>query len=298
MTRFPLPRKTELVFIACLIITFNRMNSFLPRLGPKLQKPSLNREINSNRHRQNQEIDKAYEVTWNINLGGKEFLIESPFLKAGLEQSIKDYINQQIKCESDFNPDLSSFYSVEILVDPDTKNLKSNSISGKGKCKGNRTRCKRKVKTSISDAGKNTNLFNLSLRKNDFCSEFRSKTIFDSFSQILITATHFNYNVDVDVTNNLGDLQLNYNVTYVEAKGGGLDQIEDVDLDADDPREYISNCAESQCITQNLVMRNIFSYFEVPFDESTHECLFPGVNCNKDDMVTHIWMSKYTKCHL
>ena len=287
---------TELTFALSILTSLIHINSF-PLFGRNSNagEPLLHdKEGTYHSYRRNQEINDEYEVTWDINLGGKEFLLESPFLKAGLEQSIKEFINNQVQCETDFDPNAVSFYSVEIFDNQDTGTKNKKGISGSGKCKGNRTRCKRKVKQSISDAGKNaTNLVNVSTSKRGFCGEFSNKTIFDSFRQILITASHFNYAVDVDVTNKLGDLKLNYNVTFVEARGDGLDQIEDVDLKVDEPIEYIANCTESQCLTQNLVMRNIYNHFGIAYDISKHECLYPGVNCDKDNLVTYIWMGKF-----
>ena len=274
-----------------LLVSFAYILSFLLRKDHIPRKSSFHKQQITHTHRQNQEANDEYEITWDINLGGKEFIIKSPFLKAGLEQSIKEYINKQIQCESDFDPNAASFYSLEIFDNSDVG--KKRGISGSGKCKGNRTRCKRKLKQSISDAGKNsTSLFNVTMPKNGFCADFHTTTIFDSFSQVLATASYFNYDVNVDVINNMGNLKLNYNVSFVEAKGEGLDQIEDVDLDADDPIEYISRCSESQCITQNTVMKNIFHHFGLSFDESKHECLYPGVNCSKDNLVTYIWMGE------
>ena len=276
-----------------LLVSFAYILSFLLRKDPVPKTSSFHKQQINHDHRQNEEVNDEYEITLDIGLGGKEFLIESPFLKSGLEQSIKEYVNNLIQCESDFDPNVASFYSLEIFDNSDTGIKNKKGISGSGKCKGNRTRCKRKLKQSISDAGKNsTSSFNGIMPKNDFCANFRTTSIFDSFSQVLATASYFNYDVNVDVINNVGNLNLNYSVSFVESKGEGLDQIADVDLDADDPIEYISSCSESQCITQNSVMKNIFHHYGLSFDESKHECLYPGVNCNKDNLVTYIWMGE------
>lgn len=287
-----LQRILELSFVIFLLRSFPYINIYSLGKDKNPQTSTSNKNYELDTSRKNKEVDGEYIVTWDINLGGKDFLIESPFLKAGLEQSIKDYINNQIQCESDFDLETVSFYSVEILDDPDDKTKNTRGKSGSGKCKGNRTRCKRKVKESISDAGKNASLVNVGIHKNTFCGQLRSRTIFDLFSDVLVTASYFNYNVDVDITNNIGNLELHYNVTFVQARGDGLDQIQDIDLDADDPKEYVTNCTESQCITQNSIMKNIFNHFGIPFDQSKHECLHSGVNCNKDDVVTFIWMGE------
>ena len=252
-----------------------------------------------------------YVVEWDLNLGGKEFLLESPFLKAGLEQSIKDYINIDMECDSLIDAGSASFYNVEIMDIGEGKQWRNARIEGNGKCKGNPEKCQRTVNENAGDgddapiddddffARKKKHFSMISRKKDstlskmDICEIFEGSTIFDIFEKILVTASSFNYDVDVDVINDLsGSLTLNYNVTFQPASTDGLDQINDVGLAAREPRAVSTQCLESQCITQRSVMRNIFDHFGIKFDESKHECLHQGVNCNSDDLVTHIWIGK------
>jgi len=85
------------------------------------------------------------------------------------------------------------------------------------------------------------------------------------------------------------------NVEFQESQGDGLDQIDFVSFDVEDPVEMVVSCdgrCEQQRQDQRSIMMSIFGHFEIPFDGSKHECLFEGINCNDEDLVTHIWLSK------
>ena len=126
----------------------------------------------------------------------------------------------------------------------------------------------------------------------EFCDIFLQSTIFDSFKERLQVASVFNYNVDVDVIVALeGALELKYEVSF-EPNSAGLDQIDSVSGVPKEPIPADTVCSASQCITQRAVMRSIFEYFDIPWDESKHECLYQGINCNMENMVTNIWLSK------
>ena len=142
-------------------------------------------------------------------------------------------------------------------------------------------------------AEKYSNMMKTTKSNGDFCEAFLKSTIFDSFEERLLTASVFNYNVNVGVLSDLqGSLDLKYDVSFEPAASAGLDQIEDVDAIPDEPVPISDICEESQCITQRSVMRNIFNHFGMNFDESKHECLYQGINCNMENMVTNIWLSK------
>ena len=266
-----------------------------------------------------QTTNRQYLVEWSISLGGKEFLLESPFLKAGLEQSIKDFINIDIQCSDDVNADGSasvSFHSVtmnDIDTSDEVDNRGVRRIEGNGKCKGDVEKCKRTVSgtadgtaddTADDDdfftvASKGKQMFQIKNNKNknnknnELCEEFEGSTIFDLFQKVLVTASSFNYNVDVGVIANLqGSLDLSYNVTFEAAAGGGLDQVDSVGMDVKDPVPINTECSESQCITQRSVIKSIFDHFGMVFDDSKHECLHQGLNCDSNDLVTHIWIGK------
>ena len=276
-----------------------------------------------------------YVVDWSISLGGKESIIQSSsFLKAGLEQTIKEHINSELECDSDIDTRKTAFHSVSITNSEPMPDGKMLRIMGSSKCNGNKEKCRNKMKKVIRDAdfidddddsnddnfssigggasndndflGKEndeiiesehtsmmTNAMGSTLSKMEVCKKFKASRIFDVFKKILITASSFKYNVDVDVINDLsGKLSLTYNVTFKPAPATGLSQIKNIALDASEPRLISTQCLESHCTTQRSVMRNIFNHFGINFDETKHECLHRGVNCDLNDLVTHIWISK------
>ena len=85
---------------------------------------------------------------------------------------------------------------------------------------------------------------------------------------------------------------MKYDVSFEPASTAGLDQIEDVDANPDEPIPISDICEDSQCITQRQVIQRIYQHFELPYDDNKHECLYQGINCDTRDMITHIWMGK------
>jgi len=256
--------------------------------------------INKN-HRRNKR-NGQFSVSWSLSLGGRESLLEeSAFLKAAFEQSVKDYINNDILCSDNLAFKGAEFFGVEIKTGNDGKNGKRKAVSGNGSCKGDLSKCKKPLKVkkknqnvgTVSRTPGKSRVVKANTSKDSFCEIFLQSTIFDAFAERLLTASAFNYNVDVDVLNDLeGNIDLSYEVSFEPEKGDGLDEVDDVDMDAQDPVEIEPVCAESQCSTQRDVIRNIFLYFDIDFDEEKHECMILGINCNEADLVTHVWLGK------
>ena len=264
-----------------------------------------------NAHRKLQ-TNGQFVVTWDLSLGGQESLLESAFLKAGFEQSVKDYINNDIRCSDNVNVKGAEFFGVKI-PDPTTSDRRmKRAVSGNGKCKGDIKKCKVPIKAKKEQIN-DDDIFDDAFRRRDltvadasrvvkafhtddvFCDIFLSSTIFDTFKERLLTASAFSYDVDVDVINQLqGNLQLKYDVSFEPAQGDGLDQVEEVDGDADEPVPIDTVCTASQCFSQQAVMRQIFDYFSLSWDDNKHECLYQGINCDTNDLVTHIWLGEYT----
>ena len=240
---------------------------------------------------QTDDEDGEYIISWNINVLGKEYLLNSPYLKAGFEQVVKDYINNDLKCE-DENDSSTSFYNVEV-IDNDVKRM---LISGSGKCKGRRKRCRRQIKETISDAGRRLELNVFSGRdpRDTFCQNFRASNIFESFQNIFIAASFFNYYVDVNVITDLvGNLNLDYKVSFESSIGDGLNEISNVTLDPSEPEDSFTTCVEPACSQQKETMKEIFNHFDIPIIENQHECAYEGINCDQKDKVTYIWMGKF-----
>ena len=255
------------------------------------------------------QANGQFSVTWNLGLGGKEFLLESSFLKAAFEQSVKDYINNDILCSDDLSKKGAEFFGVEIVGETNKQTKRWKAVSGNGKCKGNVAKCKVPIqarRTIVADddvfddieddsSDKKQKIVKAFHTKKNFCDIFLTSTIFDSFRERLLMAAHFNYDVDVNAIKDLdGHLNLQYDVTFLPEDADGLNQIEEVALDAEEPVPTSASCTDTlECSTQRSVMKRIFEYYGIAWDESKHECLYEGVNCNEVDMVTHIWMGKY-----
>ena len=255
-------------------------------------------------HRREQNANGEYSVTWTLNLGGQESLLESDFLRAGFEQSVKDYINNDVLCSDDLNKKGAEFFGVEITTDDDDELAKNTAVSGNGKCRGQPKRCQKPIDAEalemdlfgeeqddfFQDESKVVKAFH---GRDEFCDVFLKSTIFDAFKERLLVASSFDYNVDLDVIHDLeGSLNLKYDVAFTPSKGTGLDQINRVGLDAKEPVAIKPQCAVAQCETQRETVRTIFEYFNLRFDQSKHECLHQGINCNEENLVTHIWLGE------
>ena len=248
-------------------------------------------------HKRETIINSQFLITWSLSLGGNEYLLESAFLRAAFEQSIKDYINNDILCSDDLNVKGAEFFGIQIRDNSIGNQRKWTAVSGTGKCKGDVVKCKKPInvekKQAFADDDDFRRRYLLASENDVFCDVFLSSTIFDAFNERLLTASTFNYNVDVGVIHDLqGSLDLKYDVSFEPASSVGLDQVEKVDADPNEPVPINDICEESQCITQRQVIRQIYQHFELPYDENKHECLFQGINCNTQDMITHIWMGK------
>ena len=290
--------KDRLLFCMIFIASYLYATTLVP---DDLKGESMvpNFEGKKNRILQSNETNGEYLITWTINLEGKNSLLDSPYLKAAFEQLIKDFINKDIKCEGELDDSSTSFYNVEIIDRSLSRSETSRNrmkISGSGKCKGKRKRCKRTIKETISDAGRRLN-FDVPKNtkpRNNVCETFRQTTLFDSFKNIANAASFFNYNVDVGVIEDvLGNLELDYNVEFLSSVGDSLDEIKEVSFDADNEiKEVNTTCVEPECSLQKSVMEKILKHFDIDLIENQHECVYDGVNCDQNDKVTYIWMGK------
>ena len=249
-------------------------------------------------HRRDQNANGDFSVTWTLDLGGQDSLLESDFLRAGFEQSVKDYINNDILCSDDLNKKGAEFFGVEIpnVEDQLTRNA---AVSGNGKCRGQPKKCKKPIdldalEADLFDDDDVSKVVKAIHGRDVFCDVFLKSTIFDAFKERLLIASSFDYNVDLDVIHDLeGSLNLKYDVGFTPSKGTGLDKMSKVGLDAKEPVEIKPTCVAAQCETQRETIRIIFEYFSLSFDQNKHECLHQGINCNDDNLVTYIWMGKY-----
>ena len=268
-------------------------------------------------HQRNAKVDGQFLVTWSLNLGGKESLLDSPFLRAAFSQSVKDYINKDIHCSDDLSVKGAEFFGVEIVGENDGSGRKLKGVSGNGKCKGDILKCDKPIKVKkkqdtdddfrrlimvidedIGDeaAGSGSGTVERFLNHEESCDVFLEKTIFDAFEDKILTAAAFNYDVDVNILKNLeGSLSLEYDVKFEPSESDGLDQIDNVNMNAAEPVPITPGCSSSQCNTQRETLLRIFQDFGLPFNETIHECMYAGINCNDEDIITHIWLGESDK---
>ena len=242
-----------------------------------------------NRKLQSLSTFGSYKIEWDIDLGGKESLLDSPSLEAGFEQIIKDYMNDDVQCNNELSLGNASFFSFNLVHKGDGK------ISGSAICEGHSERCKWETNQTISDANTG-NMTTNSNESDEFCETFRNSTIFDYFKKTIATGASFNYDADVNVNDiNLeGTLDLSYNVTFKPAEANGLDMIEIILFN---PKEAVeispTDCTEAQCIMQRSTMLHIFREVGLSVYQDKPVCLYHGINCNEDGLVTQVWLGRY-----
>ena len=103
---------TVISVLAALYIS----NAIFDSSGPTKNKTATGYVTRKKKIRTLQSDDEngEYFINWNINLPGKEYLLNSQYLKAGFEQVVKDFINNDLKCE-DEDDSSTSFYNVEVV---------------------------------------------------------------------------------------------------------------------------------------------------------------------------------------
>ena len=242
-----------------------------------------------------------YQVQWTMSLGGKELVVQSDYLKAGLEQSVKDYINMDLKCG---NQEIStadkdktvptSFRSVAITTIR-TVSQKKRVITGNSICNGNPEFCKVGLIKSISN--KNSNQVSAFTSTNDTseeCQQFQNTTIFKFFEHVFETGLYFDYQADIAAEKSEleSTMELDYNVSFIPAKIDGLNKIEEVQMDVSNIKHITTLCDDPQCEIQKLTILGLFDHFGIPADHNEHECSYTGVNCDRNNLVKYLFIGK------
>lgn len=159
-------------------------------------------------------------LEFGVNIGEQDTVLDTPFLKAGLEQSIKDYLNLQLKCGSARKMNgHSSFHSLSIEKTVSTAKKRA-VISGIGRCNGNLNKCNLGVESAvIKKSGKRFNP-NISKKDQNSCQDLNSATLFDMFDKILVSGLFFSYNADIhEKRSELQEsLDLDYNIILMSLK--------------------------------------------------------------------------------
>ena len=286
--RIPLPMALRFVFInirsMSLLATIALLNAH-PNLGFDSQLYTENKTSSLNN-------DGNFTIEWNIDIGNQESLLETPYLKAGFEQSVKDFLNLKFICnpmERNVSVALRSL-SIRKFI---TTTGKKQIISGFGRCIGNRDACKVNLRATDSNLRK-TSAIKMTPHNKNQCEDFEQITLFDLFDDIFVDGLFFNYKVNVEGEKQAlkDSMQLGFNVSYIETKYESLEAVEKVDLSFKSLKEAISDCSDPQCTAQIDVVLELFHHFGDELDESLHECEHQKILCHENNLVKYIRISK------
>ena len=237
-----------------------------------------------------------FVLEWGVNLGQQDSVLETPFLKAGLEQSIKDYLNLQLKCgNANKLTGHTSFHALSVDK-TDSTTQKTSVLSGIGRCLGNRSECSRRFAATAAEKSDSKIPPTESNKLKDLCDDLNNSTLFEMFDRIFVSGLFFSYNADIQAERKQLEesLDLDFNVTFVPAKADGLDSVEEVELTLQRIEPTSTECEEAQCTTQKNTILSILRHFGIDHDEAQHECEFIGINCNDIDLIKYFWIRKST----
>ena len=90
-----------------------------------------------------------FVVQWNLGIGDQTSVLETSYLKSGLEQAVKDFLNLKLKCQPTKNQIKTSFRSLAIRKIA-TSSGKQQILTGTGKCVGSKDDCKKSLRETDS----------------------------------------------------------------------------------------------------------------------------------------------------
>ena len=287
---------SKLIFLLCTLVScFNHVATVETS---HLQNGNEKINLRSEQHRALETEDEggAFKAILDIDLKGNEDVLkDSDYLIASFEQIVKDYINNDIKCENESEETSTAYTSMKINFSETNK--KKLAIAGSGKCIGRRKNCFKFIKqTKPKKQGrlKSINSNSTNNGKDLVCENFRESEIFESFKNVTISASFYNYFVDVKIVRDtVENLDLNLIERYEGVDDNALGDIDDVGVsyDCDTVKKRDTIC-DDECTQQKETMLEIFSHFNIPIVEDQHVCAYEGINCNDDERVTQIWMGK------
>lgn len=234
-----------------------------------------------------------YEINWAVSLGNQDSVLNSEYLKAGLEQSIKDYINLALKCKNNKANAGSAFHSISIDK-MESISKKTTVIAGVGRCNGDRETCKQSLDENAALAKIKSSHPDVSTKSKDLCEQFEASTLFERFEKIFVSGLFFDSKADIEAMKDELErtLDLNYNYTFAPTKSDGLDVVRRVQLDVENITESNNDCAGSQCETQSSTMSQLFNHFGIEVDGNEHECKATGVNCDENGLVKYLFIGE------
>ena len=244
-----------------------------------------------------------YDVPVKVFLNAQDgqLLLQNHLLKSGFEQTLKDFLNPDPKC---FNgPDLPSYRGIDIdlknqpqealpkkksidklecvLVNTnleDAENIQCY-ITVKTKCNGKRKECSERVNERFLD-----NLKSETSKGNVTKKGSCGPTLSELLADMQFSSAIFNFNVD--------DTSPFFSFDF-ESSNETVPDAKNIVAEDDNVRSKEVTCFD-QCKAQHKALQDIYSDFgEEFFYYGDHECDHQGLNCNEEDLVTHIWLSEY-----
>ena len=244
-----------------------------------------------------------YDVLVKVFLNAQDgqLLLRNHLLKSGFEQTLKDFFNPDLDC---FNgPDLPSYRGIDIdlksqptdvlpnknsinktsciLINSNLEN--TNNIQCylivKTKCSGKRKECSERVNGRFLD-----NLKSEKSKGNNTKKGNCDATISDLLANRKFSSAIFNFEVD--------DSSPEFSFDF-KPSSESISEAKNVTAEGNDVRSKDVLCFD-QCKAQHKALQDVYSDFgEDFFYYGDHECDHQGLNCNEDDLVTHIWISEY-----
>lgn len=202
----------------------------------------------------------AFESTFDVDLGDKNYLLDDEGAKDLLLGITKDWINNQNQNNCD-NTNDDYYMSINITTtktDLSSKTLGRRRGKSKGRCKGKN--CPKDVHISYPNRRRNKN------GSNDPCSV----TLLDALQR-----------GSSECLDNLAK--------HCKTRSSVFDEVQTVDITISGGAvENVENCVLSECVTQREALENFFDDFDLSYDSGFHECTWNHVSCNYDDRLTYI----------
>ena len=251
-------------------------------------------------------INKDIQCSGDVDLEGAEFHSVNFFSNRGQinrRRLLSGGYNNSTNIISNFTIGLNetTFFDpvetngvLELESDPENDDhleLMHTPGFGRGRARGRcrESRCKASRKKTISDAGRRLNA------NHHICDNFHSSTILQMVKKNVFSASFFNYNLDVNAIDLLGDLDLEYSITFKEVNRDGLNTIDAISttVEGDPLLEDHIICTTNQCTMQKKTMMELYQHFDVYENFNRHECSWQGVNCDDSNIVTQVWLEDY-----
>lgn len=255
------------------------------------------------------EAEAEYDVPLRIFLDGGDDLLEliakTPFLKAGLDQSVKDFLNQGCSVDSD----IPSYYRVDldipkkatsrrlqfnsanntcVLLNTNLENAQNINcyVTVKSKCKGKRNECRERVNERFLDNLKTNS------SKEGIDSEACFSNPLEFFNKRKLALATFEYSVG-SIADPLDEtIEFDFKIGFDQGSINLRDEVGSVSAEAGNPIKSDTDCTITGCPDQRNILQDIYKNFGLELNDQLHECEHPGINCNEINSITHIWLGK------